>query len=353
MVRLASACFVMFLAACGGGGGGGSVRTPDVPVMAPGDTFANRVVADGVALRLRRAANSLRMSRSPEGVGVVTQTSYSFASVPRLSFRIVPEFDDNGVLNFRGLRYVEDQDGSHVATWVLRTTDEEEVERFDVEAGDLHGIPGWRGVEHGSIGGIGETSVRIWNVYTNIENEVDPDWLALGWWLQGGLRDDGGFSGNLGYTVTGNDPFQGDAIDALSGTATYEGAAVGLYMQKAGADANPVFDTFAAKANLTVDFGDAAVGGQIQGSISEGMTENAVEVPTITLEPASIVQATTGTWLGGSIRGETTGNGFSGQWGAKFFGNGDVHPGSVAGTFGARSADDLQAVLGGFAAFKQ
>ena len=83
------------------------------------------------------------------------------------------------------------------------------------------------------------------------------------------------------------------------------------------------------------------------------MTENAVEVPTITLEPASIVQATTGTWLGGAIGGETTGNGFTGQWGAKFFGNGDAHPGSVAGTFGARSADDLQAVLGGFAAFKQ
>ena len=117
-------------------------------------------------------------------------------------------------------------------------------------------------MEHGSIEGIGETRVRIWNVYTNIENEDDPDCLALGWWLQGGLRDDGSFSGNLGYTVTGNDPFQGDAIDALSGTATYEGTAVGLYMQKAGADANPVFDSFAAKANPTVDFGDAALGGQ-------------------------------------------------------------------------------------------
>ena len=76
-------------------------------------------------------------------------------------------------------------------------------------------------------------------------------------------------------------------------------------------------------------------------------------MPDLTLESADIVQAHAGTWLGGAIGGQTTGNGFSGQWGAKLFGNGDTQPGSVAGTFGARTADNLQAVLGAFAAYKE
>ena len=47
---------------------------------------------------------------------------------------------------------------------------------------------------------------------------------------------------------------------------------------------------------------------------------------------------------------------FSGKWGGKFYSNGagaTDHPGSVAGTFGAKTADDLQAILGAFGAHKQ
>ena len=46
----------------------------------------------------------------------------------------------------------------------------------------------------------------------------------------------------------------------------------------------------------------------------------------------------------------------TGKWGGRFFGNGADpadHPGSVAGTFGAKSDDDLQAIIGAFGAYKQ
>ena len=47
---------------------------------------------------------------------------------------------------------------------------------------------------------------------------------------------------------------------------------------------------------------------------------------------------------------------FSGKWGGKFYSNGASatdHPGAVAGTFGAKTADDLQAIIGAFGANKQ
>ena len=114
-------------------------------------------------------------------------------------------------------------------------------------------------------------------------------------------------------------------------------------------------DYFDARANLSVDFGDATVLGSISGwTITGGRTDGGVSLPALTLGSADI----TGTALGGNFDGEasgTTGGGaaLSGKWGGKFFGNrADPanHPGSVAGTFGANTADDLLSIVGAFGA---
>ena len=59
--------------------------------------------------------------------------------------------------------------------------------------------------------------------------------------------------------------------------------------------------------------------------------------------------------VGSSKARAPDGTALSGQWGGQFYGNGDgsTQPGSVAGTFGAVSADDSRGLIGAFGAHKQ
>ena len=77
-------------------------------------------------------------------------------------------------------------------------------------------------------------------------------------------------------------------------------------------------------------------------------------MPELTLGLAEIRENVNG--AGGNFTGDTSGVGLTGKWGGKFYSNGSRatdHPGAVAGTFGATSADGLQNILGGFGAYKQ
>ncbi len=101
---------------------------------------------------------------------------------------------------------------------------------------------------------------------------------------------------------------------------------------------------------MTADFGDESEFGSVSGTITEGMTDGGVALPELTLEPAEFTQS------GSNFNGDTSGEGLTGKWGGRLFGNGASatdHPGSVAGTFGAKTADDLQAITGAFGAYKQ
>ena len=158
----------------------------------------------------------------------------------------------------------------------------------------------------------------------------------------------------MGVFAGGNDPFESNNLAGLAGTATYEGPATGLHMKKDNADAEPAFDSFNATASLTAEFGDASVLGSIFGTITGGMTDGGVVLPELTLESADILENNTG--AGGNFYGDTSGTDLAGKWGGKFYGSGASatdQPGSVAGTFGAKSADDLQAITGAFGAYKQ
>ncbi len=154
---------------------------------------------------------------------------------------------------------------------------------------------------------------------------------------------------NYGLRVAagGSDGFEPGNVAGLAGTATYEGPATGLHMKRTDAAAAPVFDYFTAKASLTADFGDANALGAVSGTIADGMTAGGATLPELTLESAAFTSS------GRNFYGNTSGNGLTGRWGGKFYGDGAAltdHPGSAAGTFGAKTADE--SLIGAFAAYK-
>lgn len=83
--------------------------------------------------------------------------------------------------------------------------------------------------------------------------------------------------------------------------------------------------------------------GRYAGDFSRNFVSN--EIHLTTDEPAGTKRP--------DIRygGDTSGDGLTVKWGGKFYGNGASatdHPGSIAGTLGAKTADDLQSIVGRF-----
>ena len=230
----------------------------------------------------------------------------------------------------------------------LSTTDEDVS---SIQVGDL--ASGWKGVETHKDATNG---IFNWDAYADIQGSADSDYLSLGSWLF--IYKDpesGSFTGSydLGVAAGGNDPFENDNLAGLTGEANYRGPATGVYMMKADADADPVFDYFDARADLAVDFGDADILGSISGTVSGGRTDGGVSLPSLTLGSADITGSVLGGSFDGDVSGTTGGVALSGKWGGKFFGNrasSTGHPGSAAGTFGANTADGLQSVIGAFGA---
>ena len=305
----------------------------------------NPELAGGAAVRIMRAGGARPLGFTPTSKEMSSTTQSSYIPGGRVSdpSYFLTERDANGDVQFTFKRTI----GSTVTT--LSTTDQDVSSR---RTDDL--ASGWKGVETHKDASNG---VFNWDAYSDSQSNADADYLSMGSWLFI-YKDsnDGSFTGSYaqGVAAGGNDPFENDNLPGLTGTATYRGPATGLHMMKADATANPVFDYFDAEANLSVDFGDATALGSISGTISGGRTDGGVSLPALTLGSADITDST----LGGNFDGDTsgvTGAGvaLSGKWGGKFFGNRadpTDHPGSVAGTFGANTADNLQSIVGAFGA---
>ena len=367
MSMLTMVVLVVVLTGCSGGGGGGaSMPGSDGDTMTPPpgqeqirrelvvnkineiqDIEHSNASNDDVVLDILNAAANIPRGRgtTPQGQRVVSSTSQNSApSGGSTNTRglIVAEHDADGMLHFTLL--VE-------GNVTLNTNDQ------GASITRLEGTPeaGWKGV-------VFQGEAGMWNYYgdffSDIENNGDNDYLVMGYWLSA-AKERSMTSSNYGLLIAagGNNPFERSNLDGLTSKATYEGPATGLYMSKANISAVPEFDYFTAKASLTADFGDSNTLGSVSGTITEGTTAGGITLPELNLESASIFN----TAGGGNFRDNTSGvtDGgvtFSGKWGGKFFGDGASptdHPGSVAGTFGANSGDDLQSILGVFGAYKQ
>ena len=284
------------------------------------------------------------------GVGSTTQSAVvNSRGQTADAWLFAAQYDQNGELHFTRRRRFDSQ------TYTSSTQDSE------VTFNRLDGVPaaGWKGVETQASY---PTADIFWDAFSDIETAEDTDYLFMGYWLYA-FKDTntGDYRGSaaIGVAAGSTDAFDRNNIPGLTGTAIYEGPATGVIMRRASATAAPETDYFNAKASLRADFGDATALGSVSGSITEGMTEGGLALPDLTLESANIFQAGN-TGLGGNYQGNsgTTDEGiaFSSRWGGKLHLNGASetdHPGALAGTFGAKTVDDLQSIIGAFGVYKQ
>ena len=378
--------FTFVLSGCGGSGGGstsmtdgeqqmpdGGQQMPDGGQQMPGgggqepvsrELLLNKINEiqateradnsdDDVATDILRTAANQPRGRTSSALGPTisstSQNSGTTSEITNARASFVAEYDADGMLHFSMRRIT---DGGDVTN---RSTKDQGATVNRVE-----GIPaaGWKGVV---FQGESTSWHQYVDLFSDIENNEDSDYLVLGFWLR--ERKERSTRSNYTWLVaaSGNDPFESSNVAGLTGTATYEGPATGLYMLKANAAAEPELDYFNAKANLTADFGDATALGSVSGRITSGMTEEGDALPEVTLGSANIQTNISSAGRGGNYSGNTSGMtdagvAFSGKWGGKFYSNGASatdHPGAVAGTFGAKTADDLQAIIGAFGAYKQ
>jgi hypothetical protein len=180
----------------------------------------------------------------------------------------------------------------------------------------------------------------------------DADYLAGGVWLI--VPDDATSASDyvFGAFADGSDPFLQNNLMAVTGTATYEGDATGVYSgTEAGSTTIGYFD---GEVELIADFGGGNDLGAISGSITDFVVDGTPDDGTLNLGSANIGSQDSG-FFKGLISGSDGERNYTGHWGGQFFGNGetDGKPGSVAGTFGGHSTDDAINFVGAFGAHKK
>ena len=377
-VILITMVIVLALAGCGGGGGGGSGSAAVMPDSMPGGDSTppsrSRMLDAAETLPATLAAEVIGDYRRATQVGALgrtrnrqspTATTSTFSSTTQSSRRR----DDGRTRNRMVFQAEYDSNRQLFFTRDLLTHNGNSFRSHsndsDVTSNRLDDLPspGWKGVETEADYTGNHPGLVYWDAFSDIENAQDADYLTLGYWLTV-IRDSntGQLTGTyLGVSGGGSDGFISANLAGLTGTASYEGPATGVVVRRENATAVPDTLYFNAKANLTADFGDATALGSVSGRITKGMTEEGDALPEVTLGSATILPNSSSAGRGGNYSGDTSGMtdagvAFSGEWGGKFYSNGanaTDHPGSVAGTFGAKTTDNLQAIFGAFGAYKQ
>ena len=191
----------------------------------------------------------------------------------------------------------------------------------------------------------------------------DQDFMVFGAWLT--VPDDMAGEHRMGVFYDGMREYTATDVDRLTGKATYEGGAAGVYNDQGTAG------MFTARAVLEADFGAADAAGTLSGRIDNFMNSagvflgsDTVATPNdpatggendwvVTLDSSAIADggvAATST-ISGSADGVAWATG--GTWSARFYGatgtaDAPVAPSSVAGQFRAMSAE--RGVVGAFGA---
>ena len=216
------------------------------------DAELGNVTGDDVVDLMRSAISSIPTEFNSRSLGV-SSTTQGTLDRP-LSF--TADYDAEGMPHFSVRMLLPD-----FSTFTRSTRDD------DVSFNSLNDIPalGWKGVEMREESGLFNETIEV---FSDVENNEDTDYLAMGFWLRESTeKTTTPVDYRLHFGAGGNDPFVGDNLADLTGTATYQGPATGLHMKQDAAGV-PVFDYFNATASLTAEFDDSTDLGDISGSIT-------------------------------------------------------------------------------------
>ena len=196
----------------------------------------------------------------------------------------------------------------------------------------------------------------------------DTDYVHFGYWMNESEENDqsvivaAAFAGGTAESPIGD-------VQSLEGSATYAGAATGLYVIRTftldGEIQSRAGGQFTADAALTAYFGgnDVAVNKHysIVGTIEEFVDQRGspidsswsveLEAARFGSQPGAVLTGTNGNVFGGTTEGD---QGMVGAWSGRFFGPVAVpstFPSAVAGTFDAQFTNG--AVIGSFGAAKE
>ncbi len=350
----------MTLTGCGGGGTLSTpvAVTPTSPAVAtppptppPFTVPQAQEITAGLITALAKAAGN------EPAPGSVTQSSDGTnSSQDTVAVQITSE---NGALtydvSYDGARIVSTRSGQATTGLSSISGRPKGTELFQrvQESGELRGIQLYRSMRaHDAEAGSAAGDLWV-AAYTDYHGDDDTDYLAGGVWMFAPDDATRAEDYEFGAFGNGNDPFMSANVMPLTGTATYEGSATGVYADRT-ANRNDLF-FFDARASLTADFGAGNGLGTIRGSIDTfkrngGLFEGN---PGLILETANIGNTNHGFFTGNTTM-SFEGSAFTGKWGGQFFGNGTSatdQPGAVGGTFGAENG--TSALVGVFSASKQ
>lgn len=312
VTMLVIAGFGLGLAACGGGGSTADMATESPPRPALGTAIATPDIVRGTLSGDPYETEQLLGDNGPDSV------------------RKNDQENDTHTLAIDGGTVTEDPADTNMAN------------NFTMGAAPAT-IAGFTGSTHDrTLADIDEVHTVV--VYTDKDGPSDTDYVDFGYWFLDYAADD-----HIGYFThtfaRGSNP--SGNVSQVSGSATYRGAATGLFVKDDPAGASS--GQFTAAAVLRANFAGATDPFTISGTVSDfkDASGNAIDPAwQVDLMQTDII-ARTGQTAG---RGSTTGDG---AWRAEFHGStgsGSDQPGTVAGTFDAHLSNGH--VGGAFAAHK-
>ena len=153
------------------------------------------------------------------------------------------------------------------------------------------------------------------------------DHLTFGYWLYVPENVTDFDPIGFGVLAGGGDPFDMQALVALTGSATYAGSAAGMYYRAPAATGDDT-GSFEADVTLTANFGTNLDAGSVSGSVRNITYEgSAPSLPAaLQLQLAAIDPMQNDPWgalpVTGSVVATGTDNAWQGSWAAAFYGNG-------------------------------
>ena len=344
----AAALFCLALSGCGGGGGGGSASMTPMTEPAPMTEPEPAPGVDSIQQRIEQSAASGgktgEAATNAPRAGSVTQSSNGVNGVTADRVQVSLNF---GAGNAPTISVSNTPDSGTGRAWTMNSANAADDDIVLSGSRAAFVIPN-------------EDGVRWVGLRTDRESQADTDYLVYGLWAWIPRDETQIEDFEIGVFADGGDPFTGANVLALTGEATYRGAANGIYSYPDPDDGGIENDFFEADVELNANFGAADAAGTISGEITNPTSDGSrVDGPggnpiVLTLDAAPI-GTDDGGFFTGAARMTLGPLSHAGQWGGELFGNGadGAAPVSVAGTFGVTATDPTlgQATLvGAFAA---